>query len=155
VEPPVEQVKLIVEKVDLALVKSQLPLVAKPIKSEIKSKRCSAKGVWVFTKSGLLQICDAKLNVFLAVKACAGKSGNPTFPWIFKAQRFKPGYSQTKSGQKLYYSIFFYKGLAIAGVDKVANAPCSNGSVFIDKRYSKQVYGFIRENNPVIWVKES
>ncbi|CAN2230016.1 hypothetical protein MCEMRE26_01451 [Candidatus Nanopelagicaceae bacterium] len=155
VEPPVEQVKSIVEKVDLALDESQLPLVAKPIKSEIKSKRCSAKGVWVFTKSGLLQICDAKLNVLLAVKACAGKSANPTFPWIFKAQRFKPGYSQTKSGQKLYYSVFFYKGLAIAGVDKVASAPCSNGSVFIDKRYSKQVYGFIKQNNPVIWVKES
>jgi hypothetical protein len=151
--PVVEQVVTIPREVEVRPVESETLLVTKPIKNEVKAKQCSAKGVWIFTKSGLLQLCDSKLNVVLAVKACAGKSTNPTFPWVFKAQRFKPGYSQTQSGQKLYYSVFFFKGLAIAGIDKVANAPCSNGSVFIEKKYAKQVYGFIKQNSAAIWVK--
>jgi hypothetical protein len=138
--------------------KSDVPADSKPLKSEVKSevkiKECDAKGVWIFTKTGLLQLCDAKLRVVLAVKACAGKSTTPTFPWVFKAQRFKPGYTYTKSGLNLYYSVFFFKGLAIAGVDKVANAPCSNGSVFIEKKYAKQVYEFIQTNKSLIWVRQ-
>jgi hypothetical protein len=141
------------EKEDELPTESETHLVTKPFKKEVKAKQCPSKGVWIFTKTGMLQICDAKLNVVLAVKACAGKNATPTFPWVFKAQRFKPGYTHTKSGLNLYYSVFFYKGLAIAGIDKVANAPCSNGSVFIEKKYAKQVYHFLRQNDVAIWVK--
>jgi hypothetical protein len=153
--PVDEQLVTSPKEVEKRPIESETPLVTIPLKSEVKAKQCAAKGVWIFTKSGLLQLCDEKLNVVLAVKACTGKSTNPTFPWVFKAQRFKPGYSQTQSRQKLYYSVFFFKGLAIAGIDKVSNAPCSNGSVFIEKKYAKQVYSFIKLNNSAIWVKNS
>jgi hypothetical protein len=116
-------------------------------------KRCTKKGVHIFTKSGLLQICNDQMNLVLVVPACAGKSSTPTYPWTFRAQRYKPGYTNTQSGLKLYYSVFFFKGLAIAGVDKVAKAPCSNGSVFIQKKYSKEVYEYIKANDPLIYVK--
>jgi hypothetical protein len=132
---------------------AELPSAAKPIKSALVAKACIKAGVWIFTKSNLLQICDAKLKPVLTIRACTGKKATPTFPWIFKAQRFKPGYSSTQSGQKLFYSVFFFKGLAIAGVDKVSNSPCSNGSVFIEKKYAKQVYTYIAKNKSLIWVK--
>jgi hypothetical protein len=125
----------------------------KPIKSSLVAKACTKAGVWIFTKNNLLQICDTELKIVLAIPACTGKKATPTYPWLFKAQRFKPGYSSSQSGQKLYYSVFFYKGLAIAGVEKVSNAPCSNGSVFIEKKYAKQVYDHIAENKSLIWVK--
>ncbi len=132
------------------------PVVAvaeKPIKGSLVAKACVKAGVWIFTKNNLLQICDTDLKIVLAIPACTGKKTTPTYPWLFKAQRFKPGYSSTQSGQKLYYSVFFYKGLAIAGVEKVSNAPCSNGSVFIEKKHAKKVYDYIAENKSLIWVK--
>ncbi|CAN2188922.1 LamG domain containing protein [Candidatus Nanopelagicaceae bacterium] len=135
------------------------PVKVEPTKTEkpqtisIKAKACTAQGIWIFTKSGLLQICDEQLKVVLATKACTGKSATPTFPWVFKAQRFKPGYTNTKSGLQIYYSVFFYKGLAIAGIDHVSNAPCSNGSVFIDKKSAKKVYEFLKATSVPIWVK--
>ena len=130
-------------------------LVQKEVSKPPVKKRCTKKGVHIFTKSGLLQICDEQLNLVLGVPACAGKSSTPTYPWTFRAQRFKPGYTNTQSGLKLYYSVFFFKGLAIAGVDKVSKAPCSNGSVFIQKKYSKEVYEYIKLNDPLIYVKAS
>jgi hypothetical protein len=135
------------------LVKSELPVSDKPIKIALVAKACLKAGVWIFTKNNLLQICDTKLKPVLVIPACTGKKATPTYPWLFKAQRFKPGYSSTQSGQKLYYSVFFFKGLAIAGVDKVSPAPCSNGSVFIEKKYAKQVYTYIAKNKSLIWVK--
>ena len=135
------------------LVKSELPVSEKPIKIDLVAKACVKAGVWIFTKNNLLQICDTKLKPVLVIPACTGKKATPTYPWLFKAQRFKPGYSSTQSGQKLYYSVFFFKGLAIAGVDKVSSSPCSNGSVFIEKKYAKQVYTYIAKNKSLIWVK--
>ena len=147
----IESVKI--EVVTEVSVKSELPAAEKPIKIALVAKACASAGVWIFTKSNLLQICDAKLKPVLVIPACTGKKATPTFPWLFKAQRFKPGYSSTQSGQKLYYSVFFFKGLAIAGVDKVSNSPCSNGSVFIEKKHAKQVYTYIAKNKSLIWVK--
>ncbi len=129
-------------------------VIAEEKKVSIKKKACIARGVWIYTKSGLLQICDEKLNVVLATKACAGKSSTPTFPWVYRAQRFKAGYTPTKSGLSLFYSVFFFKGLAIAGVDRVSDAPCSNGSVLIDKSSAKKVYKFLKSTNAPIWVKD-
>jgi hypothetical protein len=147
----IESVKI--EVVTEVSVKSELPSAAKPIKIALVAKTCIKAGVWIFTKNNLLQICDTKLKPVLVIPACTGKKATPTYPWLFKAQRFKPGYSSTQSGQKLYYSVFFFKGLAIAGVDKVSNSPCSNGSVFIEKKYAKQVYTHIAKNKSLIWVK--
>jgi hypothetical protein len=132
------------------------PVVAvaeKPITNSLVAKACIKAGVWIFTKNNLLQICDTELKIVLAIPACTGKKATPTYPWLFKAQRFKPGYSSTQSGQKLFYSVFFFKGLAIAGVEKVSSKPCSNGSVFIEKKYAKQVYDYIAKNKSLIWVK--
>ncbi len=123
-------------------------------KVSIKKRACLARGVWIYTKSGLLQICDEKLDVVLATKACAGKSSTPTFPWVYRAQRFKAGYTPTKSGLSLFYAVFFFKGLAIAGVDRVSDAPCSNGSVLIDKSSAQRVYKFLKTTNATIWVKD-
>jgi hypothetical protein len=109
-------------------------------------------GIWVYTKSGSLKICDATKGVLLEVPACTGKSATPTFPWVFKPQRFKAGYTGTSTGSRIYYAVFFYKGLAIAGVDKVTKAPCSKGSVFIEKKYAKQVYEFAQNYKPLIRV---
>ena len=125
----------------------------KPMKSSLVAKACIKAGVWIFTKDNLLQICDTELKIVLAIPACTGKKATPTYPWLFKAQRFKPGYSSSQSGQKLYYSVFFFKSLAIAGVEKVSSKPCSNGSVFIEKKHAKQVYDYIAENKSLIWVK--
>jgi hypothetical protein len=125
----------------------------KPIKSSLVAKACIKAGVWIFTKDNLLQICDTELKIVLAIPACTGKKATPTYPWLFKPQRFKPGYSSSQSGQKLYYSVFFFKGLAIAGVDKVSSKPCSTGSVFIEKKHAKQVYDYIAKNKSLIWVK--
>jgi hypothetical protein len=125
----------------------------KPIKSSLVAKACIKAGVWIFTKDNLLQICDTELKIVLAIPACTGKEATPTYPWLFKAQRFKPGYSSSQSGQKLYYSVFFFKSLAIAGVEKVSSKPCSNGSVLIEKKHAKQVYDYIAENKSLIWVK--
>jgi hypothetical protein len=125
----------------------------KPIKSSLVAKACIKAGVWIFTKNNLLQICDTELKIVLVIPACTGKKATPTYPWLFKAQRFKPGYSSSQSGQKLYYSVFFFKSLAIAGVKKVSSKPCSNGSVFIEKKHAKQVYDYIAENKSLIWVK--
>jgi hypothetical protein len=144
---------LIVEVVTEVPVKSKVPIAEKPIKIALAAKACIKSGVWIFTKNNLLQICDTKLKPVLVIPACTGKKATPTYPWLFKAQRFKPGYSLSQSGQKLFYSVFFFKGLAIAGVDKVSNSPCSNGSVFIEKKYAKQVYTYIAKNKSLIWVK--
>jgi hypothetical protein len=142
----------VIESTDVS-VKSELASVKKPLKKALVAKACIKAGVWIFTKNNLLQICDTKLKPVLVIPACTGKKATPTYPWLFKAQRFKPGYSSSQSGQKLYYSVFFFKGLAIAGVNKVSPAPCSNGSVFIEKKYAKQVYTYIAKNKSLIWVK--
>jgi hypothetical protein len=160
-EPVVAEIVLPVADIESAEIKvvsevsieSELIVVEKPLKIALVAKACTKAGVWIFTKNNLLQICDTKLKPVLVISACTGKKATPTFPWLFKAQRFKPGYSLTQSGQKLYYSVFFFKGLAIAGVDKVSSAPCSNGSVFIEKKYAKQVYTYIAKNKSLIWVK--
>ena len=121
----------------------------------LKSKVCTAAGIWVYTNSGILQICDKGKKPILTIKACTGKSSTPTYPWIFKPQRFVPGYTNAKNGLKLFYSIFFYKGLAITGVEKVENTPCSNGSVFIEKKHAKQVYLYALKYKPLIRVRKS
>ena len=121
----------------------------------LKSKVCTAAGIWVYTNSGILQICDRGKKPILTIKACTGKSSTPTYPWIFKPQRFVPGYTNAKNGLKLFYSIFFYKGLAITGVEKVENTPCSNGSVFIEKKHAKQVYLYALKYKPLIRVRKS
>jgi hypothetical protein len=123
------------------------------IAKTLKAKRCIKQGVWVFTKSGLIQICDSNLKVLLVSKACTGRSATPTFPWIFKAQRFKPGYTKTRSGLSLYFSVFFFKGLAIAGVDTVSSSPCSSGSVLTDKKSAKKIFSYLKENDSPIWVR--
>ncbi len=113
---------------------------------------CVKKGIWVYTESGKLQMCDPLKSVALEMPACAGKEKTPTYPWIFRAQRFIPGVTPTKSGIDLHNAIFFFKGLAISGSEAVSSKPCSNGSVFIPMQFSKTVFEFAKSQKPLIWV---
>ena len=116
---------------------------------------CTTKGIWVYTVSGKLRLCDPKNNLALEIPACAGKTATPTYPWVFKPQRFISGVSPSKSGTVLHDAVFFFKGLAISGAPTVSSKPCSKGSVFIPMKYSKIVYNFARSQKPLIWVKAS
>ena len=136
------------------------PLIESPTKQanklpETDSSWCTKKGIWIYTVSGKLRVCDPKQKVAVQMKACSGKAATPTYPWIFKPQRFIPGATPTKSGKVLMNAVFFYKGLAISGSDKVSDKPCSNGSVFIPLEYSKMVFNFAKSERPLIWVKAS
>ena len=115
---------------------------------------CVKMGIWILTESGKLRICDPINEISLEVPACAGKKNTPTYPWIFRANRFIPGESDSKSGVTLHNAVFFYKGLAISGSNEVKDKPCSKGSVFIPMEYSKTVYDFAKSNKPLIWVRE-
>jgi hypothetical protein len=131
---------------------------ATPVKIPVKEKVvettwCTTKGIWVYTVSGKLRLCDPKNNLALEIPACAGKVATPTYPWIFKPQRFISGASPSKSGKELHNAVFFFKGLAISGAPTVSSKPCSKGSVFIPMKYSKIVYNFARSQKPLIWVK--
>ena len=116
---------------------------------------CTKKGIWIFTVTGKLRMCDPTKKVALEIKACAGRAETPTYPWIFRAQRFYSGEIPTKSGVKLYNAVFFFKGLAISGSNNVSDNPCSAGSVFIPMQYSKTILEFARREKPLIWVKAS
>lgn len=136
------------------------PLIESPVKQANKlpvanSSWCTKKGIWIYTVSGKLRVCDPTQKVAVQMKACSGKAATPTYPWIFKPQRFIPGATPTKSGKVLMNAVFFYKGLAISGSEKVSDKPCSNGSVFIPVEYSKMVFNFAKSERPLIWVKAS
>ncbi len=127
----------------------------KSISKESLPNWCKKLGIWIYTLSGKLRICDPEKKTGIEMKACAGKEETPTYPWIFKPQKFVSGVSKSKSGISLANAIFFYKGLAISGAEKIPDERCSRGSVFIPNQYSKQVFKFAKQKRPTIWVKES
>jgi hypothetical protein len=142
----------------------QVPLttsVEKVTQNQVDAKKnelvgwCKKKGIWIYTKSGKLRMCDPEDEIALEMPACTGKKATPTYPWIFRAQRFFSGDLNSKSGVVLHNAIFFYKGLAISGTEKVDDKPCSNGSVFIPMELSKQVYKFAKSKRPLIWVRNA
>ena len=123
-------------------------------KQKIDNSWCEKKGIWIHTKSNKLRLCNPDIEFAIEIPACAGKKNTPTYPWIFRANRFIPGESDSKSGVTLHNAVFFYKGLAISGSNEVKDKPCSKGSVFIPMEYSKTVYDFAKSNKPLIWVRE-
>lgn len=116
---------------------------------------CNKIGIWIYTVSGKLRLCDPEKKTGIEMKACTGRDETPTYPWIFKPQKFVSGSSKSKSGVLLSNAIFFFKGLAISGAENVPDKRCSRGSVFIPNQYSKQVFKFAKQKHPTIWVKES
>ena len=136
--------------------KSDLDQDIEKVSSTLESTSwCKKKGIWVYTQTGKLQMCDPVRKIALEMPACAGKAKTPTYPWVFRAQRFIPGITHTKSGTDLHNAVFFYKGLAISGSDEVSKQPCSNGSIFIPMQLSKTVYEFAKAQKPLIWVKNT
>ena len=129
------------------------PVISKPVEEKVDTSWCTKKGIFIFTLSGKLQLCDPIKKIAVEMKACAGREKTPTYPWIFRAQRFIVGTSLTKSGTKFYNAIFFFKGLAISGSNSVADKPCSAGSVFIPMQYSKMLFDYAKLEKPLIWVK--
>ena len=127
----------------------------KSISKESLPNWCKKLGIWIYTVSGKLRLCDPEQKTGIEMKACAGKEETPTYPWIFKPQKFVSGISKSKSGISLSNAIFFFKGLAISGAEKIPDERCSRGSVFIPNQYSKQVFKFAKQKHPTIWVKES
>lgn len=127
----------------------------KSISKESLPNWCKKLGIWIYTVSGKLRLCDPEQKTGIEMKACAGKDETPTYPWIFKPQKFVSGISKSKSGISLSNAIFFFKGLAISGAEKIPDERCSRGSVFIPNQYSKQVFKFAKQKRPTIWVKES
>ena len=147
VEPPVQPIVL--PKVEIPDSVKKIPAPKVSLKTW-----CDKKGIWVFTKSGKLRMCDPINEIAIEVPACTGKAETPTYPWVYKPQRFVVGISPTKSGTPLFNAVFFYKGLAISGSSNVLNEPCSKGSVFVPMKYSKTIFNFAKQQNPTIWVKE-
>jgi hypothetical protein len=133
---------------------NNLPTKPKP-EPALNTSWCIKKGIWIYTVSGKLQMCDPATKTAIEMPACAGRADTPTYPWVFRATRFYSGVIPTKSGTYLYNAIFFYKGLAISGSNNVSAKPCSSGSVFIPMKYSKTLFDFARRERPLIWVKAS
>lgn len=158
--PPTQEL-VINSPVDQELSKPTTEAVKQEVEAEVREELvesdtswCTKKGIWIYTVTGKLQMCDPVKKIALEMPACAGKEKTPTYPWIFRAQRFIAGTLNTKSGTELHNAIFFYKGLAISGSDEVSDEPCSNGSVFIPMAYSKTVFNFAKQQKPLIWVKQ-
>ena len=127
-------------------------IITQPQVVKVDTSWCTKKGIWVFTKSGTLRMCDPKKKIAMQTIACVGKEKTPTFPWLFKVQKLVATPIKSKSGVVLYNSIYFFKGLTISGVSKVSKSPCSNGSVLIPLAQSKILFDFAGRERPLIWV---
>ena len=118
----------------------------------MKNQKCSTFGIWIYTKSGNLRICNSKKQTILNIAACTGKASTPTYPWTYKPKRYRAGKLSARSGISIYDAVYFYRNLVIAGVEKVSSKPCSRGSILIDKTYAKKIFDFAKKYNPTIRV---
>jgi lipoprotein-anchoring transpeptidase ErfK/SrfK len=87
------------------------------------------------------------------MKVCTGKDLTPTYTGWFKPNSFVPGYMNGKGNQKMYYSVFFFKRIAIHGSVNVLDGKCSRGCVRVPMELAKKVYAFAKVPNTQIFVK--
>jgi len=123
-----------------------------PLTWNIK-RSCQFHQITVRLKSQTMELCDPKTGVAYAMKVCTGKDLTPTYTGWFKPNSFVPGYMDGKGNQKMYYSVFFFKRIAIHGSTQVRAKKCSRGCVRIPMEMAKKVYAFAKVPHTQIFVK--
>jgi CshA-type fibril repeat protein len=118
-------------------------------------RTCQFHQITVRLKSQTMELCDPKSGTAYAMKVCTGKDLTPTYTGWFKPNSFVPGYMNGKGNQKMYYSVFFFKRIAIHGSTNVLDGKCSRGCVRVPMELAKKVYAFAKVPNTQIFVKES
>ena len=117
------------------------------------NRSCSFHQITVRLKSQTMELCDPKTGITYAMKVCTGKDLTPTYTGWFEPNSFVPGYMNGKGNQKMYYSVFFFKRIAIHGSTQVLNQKCSRGCVRVPMEMAKKVYNFAKVPNTQIFVK--
>ncbi|MFM1951352.1 MAG: hypothetical protein RJA33_146 [Actinomycetota bacterium] len=117
------------------------------------NRTCAFHQITVRIKSQTMELCDPKTGVAYAMKVCTGKDVTPTYKGWFKPNSFVPGYMNGKGNQKMYYSVFFYKRIAIHGSTQILDGKCSHGCVRVPMQLAKQVYAFAQVPHTQIFVK--
>jgi CshA-type fibril repeat protein len=117
------------------------------------NRTCQFHQITVRIKSQTLELCDPETGSAYAMKVCTGKDVTPTYTGWFKPNAFVPGYMNGKGNQKMYYSVFFYKRIAIHGSTQVLNGKCSHGCVRVPMDLAKKVYAFAQVPHTQIFVK--
>ena len=117
------------------------------------NRSCSFHQITVRLKSQTMELCDPKTGIAYAMKVCTGKDLTPTYTGWFEPNSFVPGYMNGKGNQKMYYSVFFFKRIAIHGSTQILNQKCSRGCVRVPMEMAKKVYNFAKVPNTQIFVK--
>lgn len=131
------------------------PAVVKPSSLSWSINRtCKFHQITVRLKSQTMELCDPKTGAAYAMKVCTGKDVTPTYTGWFKPTSFVPGFMNGKGNQKMYYSVFFFKRIAIHGSVNVESGKCSRGCVRVPMEMAKKVYAFAKEPNTQIFVKQ-
>jgi CshA-type fibril repeat protein len=124
----------------------------KPITWKI-DRVCEFHQITVRLKSQTMELCDPKSGRAFAMKVCTGKDLTPTYTGWFKPNSFVPGFMDGKGNQKMYYSVFFFKRIAIHGSTQVLDKKCSRGCVRVPMEMATKVYAFAKVPNTQIFVK--
>jgi CshA-type fibril repeat protein len=130
-----------------------VPAVTKPSLTWKINRTCEFHQITVRLKSQTMELCDPKTGVAYAMKVCTGKDLTPTYTGWFKPNSFVPGYMNGKGNQKMYYSVFFFKRIAIHGSVNVLDGKCSRGCVRVPMELAKKVYAFAKMPHTQIFVK--
>jgi CshA-type fibril repeat protein len=118
------------------------------------NRTCKFHQITVRLKSQTMELCDPKTGTAYAMKVCTGKDLTPTYTGWFKPTSFVPGFMNGKGNQKMYYSVFFFKRIAIHGSTNVEVGKCSRGCVRVPMELAKKVYAFAKVPNTQIFVKQ-
>jgi hypothetical protein len=117
------------------------------------TRTCQFHQITVHINSQTMELCDPTTGITYAMKVCTGKDVTPTNKGWFKPNSFVPGYMNGKSNEKMYYSVFFNKRIAIHGSTKVLDGKCSHGCVRVSMQLAKMVYAFAQVPHTQIFVK--
>jgi CshA-type fibril repeat protein len=117
-------------------------------------RTCQFHQITVRLKSQTMELCDPATGTAYAMKVCTGKDLTPTYTGWFKPNSFVPGFMNGKGNQKMYYSVFFFKRIAIHGSTNVLDGKCSRGCVRVPMELAKKVYAFAKVPNTQIFVKQ-
>ncbi len=134
---------------------SIVPAAKKPASLTWPVKRtCQFHQITVRLKSQTMELCDPATGTAYAMKVCTGKDLTPTYTGWFKPNSFVPGFMNGKGNQKMYYSVFFFKRIAIHGSTNVLDGKCSRGCVRVPMELAKKVYAFAKVPHTQIFVKQ-
>ena len=118
------------------------------------NRTCKFHQITVRLQSQTMELCDPATGTAYAMKVCTGKDLTPTYTGWFKPNSFVPGFMNGKGNQKMYYSVFFFKRIAIHGSANVEEGKCSRGCVRVPMELAKKVYAFAQEPHTQIFVRQ-